>query len=222
MMNKDIITLEGKNTKTVDDMGKIAQLQALKQDAIDIKMADLVKRLRADINSLNKKANAKGSEINELEDALRAAANAEAEKMIAPERRKLIRVLKAMFGNSISDSIVGTAYGRINGETFEAHASTDIELNHGCERLHFERELTPENRDDEALLKLSRDLEQLNKEHIDLRTLRDDCEERLNDTDYIEKQVRAEMSKLIFKGLGIDSDVLESINNLDVFAIEEK
>ena len=221
-MNKDIITLEGKNTKTVDDMGKIAQLQALIQDAIDIKMADLVKRLRADIKSLNKKANAKGSEINELEDALRAAANAEAEKMIAPERRKLMRVLKAMFGNSISDSIVGNAYGHINGETFEAHASTEIELNHGCERLSFERQLTPANRDDEALLKLSRDLEQLKKEYLDLRTLRDDCEERLNDTDYIEKQVRAEMSKLIFKGLGIDTDVLDSINKLDVFAIEEK
>ena len=217
------ITAVHVEAKTVDELGKLAQMQALTGDAVTIKMAELEKKLRADKVAYENKGTKLELRRQKDQESVEKLGKTIAVTTCRPEARKIFNALKKYFSfDHPFEEMFDFSWPRWSMDkgmdTLTVEVDSQICI---CdaqnEDLSYEISNVTVNYPE--FLRYYNELLGLKDEIYQIRDLIKEIDGKLKDRDYIERQVKAEISKHMFKAAGME-DILNTIKSLDVFEVD--
>jgi hypothetical protein len=202
----------------------VHQLQALKSDAVDIKIAEMERQFRSDIEIYTNKRKQASQKIDVFNDKLEEAVKGVRGKTCRDDNEELVEKLNELFGTSYDFDDVFEDYSYMlytfdkEEDTLTFTFRTKVSIG-GYSDERYDIEIKDITTDYPEVLALNNEKMGCHSEMGALSELINDRKKKLEDFDFLERQVKAEVSKQVFKELGIE-EVLKTISDKDYFAIE--
>jgi hypothetical protein len=210
-------------------MAKVTQIQALKSDIVAVKIAELEGNLRADIAAYEAKVEYHKAKYDKLDREFSRQKIKVAKKIAEEEIRDIHKKIQDLLCCSVKFS----EFSNLGDNTYSTHHDkeedeirVDVQLYAGTYDDGGESSITitessvatSSSRIIQHYLTLERDVHEAFTERQEYEVLLANTKKKLEDFDYAERQITAEISREVFKTLGI-TDLESKLKNFNPFEL---
>jgi len=228
MTNNPEVTAVDNEMKTVDNLGRIAQMQALKGDAVDIKVAALERSLRADKKVWADKLKRAKERVHIAMKATEKEGRRASRGLIEGHLEEAVETFNKCGltrwdgqGYTMEELFPTTglewSLDEV-GDVLTIRQRTTISIDRDSQQhLEWTFEDCSTLGDTCSLFVLYKDLQEKQRQVTEYTELLEEVKRKLNDTDYVERQVKAEISKAMFRDIDGGDTLLTVIADMDPF-----
>jgi len=218
-----------RDDRQLPDMKQVTQIQALKGDIVAVKIAELESNLRADIAAYEAKVAYHKAKYDKLDREFSRQKLKVAKKVAEEELRDTHKKIQDLLCCAVKFS----EFSNLGDNGYNTHHDTDADeiiisvtiyvgtYDDGGESnisITESSVTTSPSRIIQHYLTLERDVHEAFAERQEYEVLLSNTKKKLEDFDYAERQITAEISREVFKTLGI-TDLESKLKNFNPFEL---